>query len=243
MTRQEFLDRLGAQLEGVPVDERASALGYYAELLDELIDDGLPEDQAVASLDSPESIACSIVSRELSLQEAAALAREQVESNEATRSRVWQNRLRFFGLLATICLLLGILIHSTMYFAMNQLYPIDPLPTSFAEIGESRHKIRGLADNLLLWISRMAQAVCFVLVVVYAKGGKPVAWRHIATYSLVTTVLSLLFVLPFTAFDPQFAGDYLAALWITLPAWGMAILLLALVNCAKMRRGQNEPAM
>jgi len=63
MTKQEFLDSLAAHLSALPHDELAATLEFYAEQLDDRVDDGMPEAQAVASLEPPETIAASILAQ------------------------------------------------------------------------------------------------------------------------------------------------------------------------------------
>lgn len=62
MTRREFLDRLDRCLASVEAGERASMVEFYSEQIDDRMDDGMTEEQAVASLETPEDIAANILS-------------------------------------------------------------------------------------------------------------------------------------------------------------------------------------
>lgn len=50
MTKHEFLKQLGAELERLPGAERKRQLDYYAELLDDMIEDGMEPEMAVERL-------------------------------------------------------------------------------------------------------------------------------------------------------------------------------------------------
>lgn len=62
MTKREFLDRLERCLASLDPSERASMVDFYSEQIDDRMDDGMTESQAVASLESPEDIAANILS-------------------------------------------------------------------------------------------------------------------------------------------------------------------------------------
>ena len=56
MTKVEFLDKLGKGLSGLPKEEINNRLDFYSEIIDDKIEDGLSEEQAVEELGSVESI-------------------------------------------------------------------------------------------------------------------------------------------------------------------------------------------
>lgn len=61
MTKQEFLAALQDGLRGLPqsdIDERVS---FYAEMIDDRVEDGLSEEEAVAAIGSVEAIAAQII--------------------------------------------------------------------------------------------------------------------------------------------------------------------------------------
>ena len=59
MTKREFLDRLERCLASLDAGERASMVDFYSEQIDDRMDDGMSEEPAVASLDSPKDIAAN----------------------------------------------------------------------------------------------------------------------------------------------------------------------------------------
>ena len=57
MNKQEFLDALWQSLSDLPQDDVSQSLEYYEEMLDDRMEDGLSEEEAVAHLGSPREIA------------------------------------------------------------------------------------------------------------------------------------------------------------------------------------------
>lgn len=60
MTKEQFLIRLGNALLSLPQEERARALGYYREYIEEAVENGRSEEEVIASMDTPETIAAQI---------------------------------------------------------------------------------------------------------------------------------------------------------------------------------------
>ena len=61
MDKKEFLVALEARLAGLPEADRRSSLDFYAEMLDDLMEGGMTEQEAVASLGSVDAIAQEIL--------------------------------------------------------------------------------------------------------------------------------------------------------------------------------------
>ena len=61
MNRQEFLDALAAQLASLPDAERERSLAFYMEMIDDRMESGATEEEAVASLGSVNEIAGEIL--------------------------------------------------------------------------------------------------------------------------------------------------------------------------------------
>lgn len=64
MTKQLFLNELSAALHALPRDERYRTLSYYDELIDDRMEDGQSEEEAVASLGDPAEVAKEILGEE-----------------------------------------------------------------------------------------------------------------------------------------------------------------------------------
>ncbi len=61
MNKQEFLDRLAGQLTSLPENEIVKSMAYYNEMLDDRIEDGMTEEEAVSALGDARIIAESIM--------------------------------------------------------------------------------------------------------------------------------------------------------------------------------------
>ena len=61
MDKKEFLSALEARLAGLPEADRQASLDFYAEMLDDLMEGGMTEQEAVASLGSVDAIAEEIL--------------------------------------------------------------------------------------------------------------------------------------------------------------------------------------
>ncbi|MBP3701411.1 MAG: DUF1700 domain-containing protein [Oscillospiraceae bacterium] len=62
MNKQEFLDAIRARLGALSPADAARSLDYYAEMIDDRVEDGLSEAEAVAEMESVEKIAAQILS-------------------------------------------------------------------------------------------------------------------------------------------------------------------------------------
>lgn len=63
MNKAEFLQELGIEILGLPQDDVERWLEYYTEMLEDRIEDGMGEAEAVASLGAPKEIARQILSQ------------------------------------------------------------------------------------------------------------------------------------------------------------------------------------
>ena len=61
MTKQAFLAALRARLEGLPEEEVKERMSFYAEMIDDRIEDGVSEEAAVAGIGSVETVAADIL--------------------------------------------------------------------------------------------------------------------------------------------------------------------------------------
>lgn len=61
MRKQEFMDRLREKLSDLPIAETEERLGFYEEMIDDRIEEGLSEEEAVAAIGSPDEIAAQII--------------------------------------------------------------------------------------------------------------------------------------------------------------------------------------
>lgn len=62
MLKQEFLDCLRKRLSGLPKGDLEERLSFYGEMIDDRIDEGRTEEEAVADIGSTDEIAAQIIS-------------------------------------------------------------------------------------------------------------------------------------------------------------------------------------
>ena len=91
MNKQEFLSELKDRLEGIPVADRESTLEYYSEMIDDRIESGISEEEAVESIGSIDSVAEQIL-YEFPIKK---LVREKVKPRRTLR--VWEIALLILG--------------------------------------------------------------------------------------------------------------------------------------------------
>ena len=61
MNKAEFLDLLKRRLEGLPEADRTKFLDYYSEMIDDRVEEGMSEAEAVAELGSMDEIVSSVL--------------------------------------------------------------------------------------------------------------------------------------------------------------------------------------
>ncbi len=82
MNKERFLLELASALEGLPEDDVEKSLEYYSEMIDDHIEDGLSEEEAVADLGSIDEIRAQII-KDTPL---AKIVRKRVKSNQTLSS-------------------------------------------------------------------------------------------------------------------------------------------------------------
>lgn len=78
MNKQEFLSELEAALGGLPKDDIAERIDFYSEIIDDKIEEGLTEEEAVSTVGPIDEIASQILA-DIPLSK---LAREKIKSKK-----------------------------------------------------------------------------------------------------------------------------------------------------------------
>ncbi len=91
MTKLDFLEALNEKLSGLPEDDVLRSLDYYSEIIDDLMEDGMTEEQAVEQLDSVDDIADRIL-LEVPLTK---LVKQKIKPRRALRA--WEIVLLILG--------------------------------------------------------------------------------------------------------------------------------------------------
>ncbi len=124
MNKKEFTSQIYSRLKGIPEADINRSLDYYTEMIDDRIEDGLTEDEAVAALGSIEEIALQIQAE----HPASQIASEFVK--QGRKLRAWQIVLLILGspvwlplLLAAAIIVLAVYI--VLWSVIIVLYAAD----------------------------------------------------------------------------------------------------------------------
>ena len=93
MNKKEFLDDVRGRLAGLPEADIDKALEFYEESIQDRIDDGLTEEQAVAGVGTPEEIAQQI----LMDTPLSKIVKANIKTSERKSVRVWEIILIVLG--------------------------------------------------------------------------------------------------------------------------------------------------
>lgn len=111
MTKSEFLSELEKRLSGLPREDLEKSMEFYGEMIDDRMDDGLSEDEAVNALGSTEDIVSGILA-EVSLPK---IIKKRVSPNR--KLKPWEIILLILGaplwiplIIVTACLVLVLYI-------------------------------------------------------------------------------------------------------------------------------------
>lgn len=100
MNKQEFLNSLSKGLSGLPQEDISERVGFYSEMIDDRIEEGLSEEKAIAEIGTPEDIVAQIVDE----YPIGKLVKEKVRSKR--RLRAWEIVLLAVGSPLWVCLLI-----------------------------------------------------------------------------------------------------------------------------------------
>ena len=116
MTKQEFLMELRTGLSGLPQKDIEERLTFYSEMIDDRIEDGLSEKQAVLAVGTAKEIIAQTVA-EIPL---AKIAKERIKSNR--RFKAWEIVLLALG--SPIWLSLGIALVAVILSVYVSLWSV-----------------------------------------------------------------------------------------------------------------------
>ena len=124
MNKQEFLDQLRLELSGLPKEDLEERLNFYAEIIDDRIEDGLSEEEAVNEIGPSEEIASQIIAETpLSI-----IVKERVKPKR--RLKAWEIVLLILGaplwiplLIAAFAVLFSLYI--VLWSLMIALWAVD----------------------------------------------------------------------------------------------------------------------
>ena len=103
MNKEEFLSELRRKISGLPHEDIEERIAFYSEMIDDRMEDGLPEEEAVAGIGTVDSIVEQIMS-EIPLSK---LVREKVKSKRSLKA--WEIILLVLGSPVWLPILISVL--------------------------------------------------------------------------------------------------------------------------------------
>ena len=95
MKKQDFLDKLKASLWSMPEADKQRSVDYYAEMIDDRMEDGLSEEEAVAAIGDLDEIVRQILTE--SPRPPATVHKEQVKQKQQRGLEPWMIVLLVLG--------------------------------------------------------------------------------------------------------------------------------------------------
>jgi len=103
MNKQQFLDKLKAALHGLPQEDREERLAFYAEMIDDRMEEGMSEEEAVSQIGPVDEI----VSKILDEVPLGKIAKERIRPER--KLKVWEIVLLALGFPVWGSLLIAVL--------------------------------------------------------------------------------------------------------------------------------------
>lgn len=124
MNKNEFLAALRERLTGLPEEDVNKSIDFYCEMIDDRVEDGMSEAEAVADLGSVEDIISQILT-EVSLPK---LVKEKVKTKRALKT--WEIVLLILGAplwipLVAAVILTVLAIYLSVWSVIISLYAVD----------------------------------------------------------------------------------------------------------------------
>ena len=169
MTKQEFENKLKKRLRGLPIRDVEDQMSFYSEMIDDRMEDGLSEEEAVADIGTVEKIATQII-------KGIALTRTQNAEPEKNNSlKLWE--------------ILFIILGSPLWISL--------LIAAFAVIISIYAVLWSLIVSLwAVFVSLAASAACgFVFGTVLAIGGNALTGFAILGVAFICAGLALFMLL------------------------------------------------
>ena len=124
MNKNEFLTALRERLQGLPEEDINKSIDFYCEMIDDRVEDGMNEEEAVEAVGSIEEILSQILS-EVSLPK---LVKEKVKPKRALKA--WEIVLLILGaplwipLVATVIITV-LAVYLSVWTVIISLYAVD----------------------------------------------------------------------------------------------------------------------
>lgn len=156
MKRSEFLEELKARLWGMPEGDIQNSLDYYSEMIDDRMEDGLPEEEAVAAVGDLEEIVKQILSETPRPPQGVEPIKKQKPEQKNTKT--WLILLAVLGSPVWIPVAAGLLatvlsVYVSLWTVVISLYATFAAlaATSLGCILASFFMVGGMASATVVW--------------------------------------------------------------------------------------------
>ena len=135
MRKQEFIYQLWKKLSDLPKEEVEERLSFYGEMIDDRMEDGLSEEEAVAAIGSADEIA-SLIIEEIPLNK---IVRERIKPKR--RLRAWEIVLLVLGapiwipMLVVVPLSVTVSLYAVLWSAVVALWAVFVALVASAAVG------------------------------------------------------------------------------------------------------------
>lgn len=158
MTKQEFLCELQAALSGLPLESVKESIMFYSEIIDDCMDDGMTEQEAVGQIGSVDEIASQIIAETPLLK----LAKEKIKPKR--KMKAWEIVLLVLGSpiwlsLLAAALVVIIAVYIVIWSVIISLWAIFASLISCAVGGTVAGIIFTCTGNLLPGIAMMGASI------------------------------------------------------------------------------------
>lgn len=178
MNKQEFVDNLRVKLCGLPKQEVEERLNFYGEMIDDRMEEGLSEQEAILEIGSVDVIAAQIVA-DIPL---AKIAKETIRSKG--RLKAWEIVLLALGSPIWLSLLIAVFavilsLYVVLWSVIISVWAVFVSLTACALGGVVAGIVFALGDNGLTGIAVIGASILCVGLAIYLFFGCKVATKGI----------------------------------------------------------------
>ena len=111
MTKREFLEAIRKGISTLSTDDINKSIRYYSEMIDDRIEDGVSEEEAVAAMGNPDDVIAEILSETPSVPTVAEQATEQADEKEENSKKGFK-----YGWIVAVAIAFAAIVTSSAVF-------------------------------------------------------------------------------------------------------------------------------
>lgn len=178
MNRQQFIDALTSRLAYLPLAETEKFIDFYIEAIDDRIEDGMSEEEAVAAIGDVESVAQAIeaeIPLSTIVKQRVKSSRERARAESAGGHSAWWIVLAVIGspIWLTLACVLGALVITVFAVAIALVAAVFAVLVSFAVTAAA---MLAYSVTRLFTAGLSAALMCLGLALLLAGAGAALLW-------------------------------------------------------------------